>query len=85
MVPLAKVTSTPMSAVIPAISSPFLFQVGCDRSVKFCPSVSLVTLLLLFGREASGQGEVHTSSQGGPLPQYVFLEFGAWGGLFTLV
>ena len=50
-IPLAKVTRTPMRAVIPAISS-LLFG---------------GTLLLVFGREASDQREVHTSNQGGPL------------------
>ena len=56
-----------------------MIYIHIQLSVKFCPFwKSAVTLLLLFGREASGKREVHVSSPGGPLPQFVFLEFGAW-------
>ena len=47
--------------------------------------ISLVTLLLFFRREASGQREVHMSSQRGPLPQVVSPEFGARGPLYLMV
>lgn len=59
MVPPAKVTSRPLSTMIPTIS--LLFQ---------------ATLSLLFGREASGQRVVHTSTQGDPFAQVISPQVG---------
>ena len=62
MVPPAKVTSHPLSTMIPTVS--LLFQ---------------ATLLLLFGRQTSGQRVVHTSTQGDPFSRVVSPQVGDQG------